>query len=127
MRKGLIGFALFLFGIALPRHRPPITRRPANGPARPGRGGHGRREAERAMDFMKSHETKSPPQRDFSTRNVNWQAPRVDADGAGGSNGLIVRRGYIVAEFGETLRPDPTYSVAKSMFATVAGIAIIAV
>ena len=42
----------------------------------------------------------------------------------GGSAGLIIRRGYIVAEFGDTLRPDPTYSVAKSMLATVAGIAL---
>jgi hypothetical protein len=27
---------------------------------------------------------------------------------------LIIRHGYIVGEFGDTLRPDPTYSVAKS-------------
>src|SRR5438105_14880714 len=42
----------------------------------------------------------------------------------GATNGLIIRHGYIVAEFGDTLRPDPTYSVAKSMLSTVAGIAI---
>jgi CubicO group peptidase (beta-lactamase class C family) len=41
-----------------------------------------------------------------------------------GSNGLVVRGGYIVAEWGDTQRPDPTYSVAKSMLATIAGIAL---
>jgi hypothetical protein len=30
------------------------------------------------------------------------------------TNGLIIRHGYIVGEFGDTLRPDPTYSVARS-------------
>src|SRR4029077_6515224 len=42
----------------------------------------------------------------------------------GATNGLIVWHGYIVAEFGDTTRPDPTYSVAKSMLSTVAGIAL---
>ena len=36
----------------------------------------------------------------------------------------MIRHGYIVAEFGDTQRPDPTYSVAKSMLATIAGIAL---
>jgi CubicO group peptidase (beta-lactamase class C family) len=40
------------------------------------------------------------------------------------TNALIIRHGYIVAEFGETTRPDPTYSVAKSMLSTVAGVAV---
>ncbi|HEX5053502.1 MAG TPA: serine hydrolase [Planctomycetota bacterium] len=40
------------------------------------------------------------------------------------TNGLVIRRGYVVAEFGETGRVDPTYSVAKSMLATVALIAV---
>src|SRR4029079_13958297 len=41
-----------------------------------------------------------------------------------GTNALVIRHGYIVAEFGDTTRPDPTYSVAKSMLSTVAGIAL---
>jgi CubicO group peptidase (beta-lactamase class C family) len=40
------------------------------------------------------------------------------------TNGLIIRHGYIVAEFGDTMRPDPTYSVAKSMLSTVTAIAV---
>ncbi len=40
------------------------------------------------------------------------------------TNGLVVYKGYVVAEFGDTTWVDPTYSVAKSMMATVAGIAV---
>jgi CubicO group peptidase (beta-lactamase class C family) len=40
------------------------------------------------------------------------------------TNGLVIYRGYVVAEFGDTTWVDPTYSVAKSMMATVAGIAL---
>ena len=40
------------------------------------------------------------------------------------TNGLVIYRGYVVAEFGETTRVDPTYSAAKSMLASVAGIAV---
>src|SRR5207237_10304621 len=32
--------------------------------------------------------------------------------------------GYIVAEWGDTQRPDPTYSVAKSVLSTLVGITI---
>jgi CubicO group peptidase (beta-lactamase class C family) len=42
----------------------------------------------------------------------------------GGVNGIIIRHGYIVAEFGETMRVDPTYSVAKSYLSTILGLAI---
>lgn len=40
------------------------------------------------------------------------------------TNGLVVYKGYIVAEFGDTTWVDPTYSVAKSMMATVAGVGV---
>ena len=41
----------------------------------------------------------------------------------GGVNGLILRHGYIVAEFGDTDREDMTFSVTKSYLSTVAGLA----
>lgn len=41
----------------------------------------------------------------------------------GGSNGLIVRHGYIVAEWGDTKRVDVTYSVTKSFLSTTTGLA----
>src|SRR4029453_14639281 len=40
------------------------------------------------------------------------------------TNGVVIYKGYAVAEFGDTTWADPTYSVAKSMLATVAGIAV---
>jgi CubicO group peptidase (beta-lactamase class C family) len=76
-----------------------------------------------AVAFMKSHETASPA-RDFSDQEiVNGKLLASIPTERAGTNGLVIRRGYIVAEFGDTQRPDPTYSVAKSMLATVAGIA----
>ena len=41
----------------------------------------------------------------------------------GGVNGLVVKDGYIVAEWGPTDREDMTFSVTKSYLSTVAGIA----
>jgi CubicO group peptidase (beta-lactamase class C family) len=40
-----------------------------------------------------------------------------------GVNGLILRHGYIVAEWGDTKRPDMTFSITKSYLSTVAGLA----
>jgi CubicO group peptidase (beta-lactamase class C family) len=41
----------------------------------------------------------------------------------GAANGLIVRHGYIVAEWGETSRVDMTFSVTKTFLSTVVGLA----
>jgi CubicO group peptidase (beta-lactamase class C family) len=41
----------------------------------------------------------------------------------GALNGIIIRNGYIVAEWGETTRVDMTFSVTKSFLSTVVGLA----
>jgi CubicO group peptidase (beta-lactamase class C family) len=41
----------------------------------------------------------------------------------GGANGLIVRHGYVVAEWGDTRRADMTFSVTKTFLSTVVGLA----
>ena len=41
----------------------------------------------------------------------------------GGPSGMILRHGYVVAEWGDTERVDMTFSVAKSYLSTVAGLA----
>jgi CubicO group peptidase (beta-lactamase class C family) len=41
----------------------------------------------------------------------------------GALNGLVIRNGYIVAEWGDTLRPDMTFSVTKTFLSTVVGLA----
>ncbi|OUJ74626.1 serine hydrolase domain-containing protein [Hymenobacter crusticola] len=40
------------------------------------------------------------------------------------TNGLILRHGYIVAEWGDTQQADPTYSAAKSVLSTILGLTI---
>jgi CubicO group peptidase (beta-lactamase class C family) len=40
------------------------------------------------------------------------------------TNGIILRHGYIVAEFGDTKTNDPVYSVAKSFISTVCSIGV---
>ena len=40
------------------------------------------------------------------------------------TNGIILRHGYIVAEFGDTKAADPVYSVAKSFLSTVCSLAV---
>jgi len=42
----------------------------------------------------------------------------------GETNGIIIRHGYIVAEWGDTNRISPTYSAAKSFLSTLVGLAI---
>src|SRR5260370_8532881 len=40
------------------------------------------------------------------------------------TNGIVLRHGYIVAEFGDTKTNDPVYSVAKSFLSTVCSLAV---
>jgi CubicO group peptidase (beta-lactamase class C family) len=40
------------------------------------------------------------------------------------TNGILVRHGYVVAEFGDTKANDPVYSVAKSFLSTLCGVAV---
>jgi CubicO group peptidase (beta-lactamase class C family) len=62
---------------------------------------------------------------DFSTQvetfgRVLGPLPKTHGD----TGGLIIRHGYIVAEWGDINRIDPVYSVAKSFLSTLAGIAV---
>ncbi|WP_312511178.1 serine hydrolase [Massilia sp.] len=76
-----------------------------------------------AVQFAQSHETDWPL--DLSTQETIFgerlgSMPTRRAH----TNGVVIYKGYVVAEFGDTRFVDPTYSVAKSMLATVAGIAV---
>ena len=118
MRKAFVGLALFLVGVALPAaqtsYYPPAGDWARKEPAEVGMDAAKLKEA---VEFMKLHET-AVPRRDFSDQELNMGKLLASMPTErGGSAGLIIRRGYIVAEFGDTLRPDPTYSVAKSMLA----------
>jgi CubicO group peptidase (beta-lactamase class C family) len=76
-----------------------------------------------AIAFAKTRETNWP--KDFSTQEKIFGSMLGPIPNSrAGTNGVIIRNGYVVAEFGDTTSADPTYSVAKSMLATVAGIAV---
>jgi len=76
-----------------------------------------------AVEFAKTQESHVP--RDFSTQVETFGAllgPMPKERGA--SSGMVLKSGYIVAEWGDTKRIDPTYSVAKSFLSTVLGLTI---
>ncbi len=78
---------------------------------------------DQAVAYAKTQASTIPP--DFSTQvetfgRVLGPLPKE----RGESNGIIIRHGYIVAEWGNTKRVDPTYSVAKSFLSTLAGLAV---
>ena len=85
-----------------------------------------------AIAYHRAHETSW--RRDFLTESgryigVNDEPPAPgDVLGPvrprGGPNGVILRGGSIVAEWGDTHRADMTFSVAKSYLAALAGLAL---
>jgi len=56
-------------------------------------------------------------------RNEPFDTPVGPVQPRGSANGLVVRGGYIVAEWGDTSRVDMTFSVTKSFLSTVVGLA----
>ena len=68
-------------------------------------------DTERALDFSDQERTFGSLLGSMPTRRAH-------------TNGLVIYKGYVVAEFGDTAYVDPTYSVAKSMLSTVAGVAL---
>lgn len=76
-----------------------------------------------AIEFAKTRESRVP--RDFSTQEQTFgKLLGVMPKERGATNGIILRHGYIVAEWGDTRRVDPTYSVAKSFLSTILGLSI---
>jgi CubicO group peptidase (beta-lactamase class C family) len=76
-----------------------------------------------AIAFAQKHATDWP--KDFRDQQKIFgrllgPMPKTRAD----TNGVIVRRGRLVATFGDVTAVDPTYSVAKSLLATVTAIAV---
>ena len=80
---------------------------------------------EQAIDYAKT--------RDSTWGKTDYMADQIRTFGRplgkvppshGPTNGVILRHGYIVAEFGDTGVVEPTYSVAKSYLSTVRGLTI---
>lgn len=103
----------------------------------PGNAWQRRRAAEVGMDsaalasavtFAQEHEISWDRNMAEQLRRNTAREPYPDILGPfknrGGQNGIVIRHGYIVAEWGETDRVDMTFSVAKSYLSTVAGLAL---
>jgi CubicO group peptidase (beta-lactamase class C family) len=76
-----------------------------------------------AVAWAQTQETDWP--KDFSKQAEIFGKPLGPVPSSrAGTNGVIIRRGYIVAEFGDTGAVDPTYSVAKSYLSTILGLTV---
>jgi CubicO group peptidase (beta-lactamase class C family) len=96
--------------------------------AAPGETGLDHAALETAAAFAQRHET--PWARDLSTvigtgffEPPPWNEIIGEVAPRGAPNGLILHRGLIVAEWGDTSRVDMTFSVAKSYLSLLAGVA----
>lgn len=80
-----------------------------------------------AIDFAIAHETKSPRSMEQNHYQTFGREPFGDAIGPmkdrGAPTGVIIKNGYIIAEWGEPLRPDMTHSVTKSFLSATVGLA----
>ena len=128
-RRSLLAVSLFTaFGLALPAasasaadaYFPPAGEWARKDPAQLGMDPAA---LAAAVQYAQAHETDWP--RDLSEQETIFgerlgSMPTRRAQ----TNGVVIYKGYVVAEFGDTRFVDPTYSVAKSMLATVAGVAL---
>ena len=55
------------------------------------------------------------------TDKAEWNELIGPVKPRGGPNGVILRRGYLVAEWGDTGRADMTFSISKSYLSLLAG------
>ncbi|MDJ1479899.1 serine hydrolase [Cytophagaceae bacterium YF14B1] len=81
-----------------------------------------------AISFAIANETQAPRSMEANHYRTFGKEPFGDGIGPfadrGAPTGIIVYKGYIVAEWGEPLRVDMTHSVTKSFLSTVVGLAV---
>lgn len=80
-----------------------------------------------AIDFAVANESKAPRNLELAHYQTFGREPFGEAVGAfkerGAPTGIVLRNGYIIAEWGEPDRVDMTFSVTKSFVSTVVGLA----
>jgi CubicO group peptidase (beta-lactamase class C family) len=84
---------------------------------------------EDAIRFARENESKMPRDQELAQaetfgRNEPFDAPVGPLKDRGDQTGIIIYKGYIVAEWGEPQRVDMTNSVTKSFLSTVVGLAV---
>ena len=81
-----------------------------------------------AVAFAIERETRAPRDLEVAHYQTFGREPFGDAVGPfkarGAPTGIVVRHGYIVAEWGEPRRVDMTFSVTKSFLSTTVGLAL---
>ncbi len=81
-----------------------------------------------AILFAKNNEAKLPRNQEIAQAMTFGKEPFSDAIGPlaerGEPSGIIIYKGYIIAEWGEPSRVDMTNSVTKSMLSSVIGLAV---
>ena len=80
-----------------------------------------------AMDFAMANETKSPRSMEQNHYQTFGKEPFGDVIGPmkdrGAPTGIIIKNGYVIAEWGEPLRPDMSHSITKSFLSATVGLA----
>ncbi len=80
-----------------------------------------------AIDFAVQNESKAPRNLELAHYRTFGREPFGEAVAPfkerGDPTGIVLRGGYIVAEWGDTTRVDMTFSVTKSFLSTVVGLA----
>ncbi|SKB73147.1 Beta-lactamase [Parapedobacter luteus] len=83
---------------------------------------------DQAVEFATGHEAKTVREGLLAQIHSFGREPLSDPIGPlkdrGGATGLIIYKGYIVAEWGNPSRVDMTHSVTKSFLSTVVGLAV---
>ncbi|HEX9509191.1 MAG TPA: serine hydrolase [Puia sp.] len=81
-----------------------------------------------AIRFARDNEAKAPRNMELAQAESFGKEPFGEGIGPfadrGDPTGIILYKGYIVAEWGEPLRVDMTHSVTKSFLSTVVGLAV---
>ncbi len=80
-----------------------------------------------AVDFAVASEAKAPRDLELAHYQTFGREPFGEAVGPfkprDEPTGIIIKNGYVVAEWGDPLRVDMTFSVTKSFISTVVGLA----
>ena len=122
--RALLAFGLFVCVCAHAQYFPDATwQRKA-----PADVGLDAKRLKEAVDYAIGAESRNPRDLTLNHYQTFGREPHGEPIGSikdrGEPSGVIVRRGYLVAEWGEPLRVDMTHSVTKSMLSSVIGVAV---
>jgi len=129
-KRLLLGLYLFI-AIALPAQKSPAIYYPAPGDAwerrTPEQAGINAAKIQEAVQFAIDQESTTPRNLEVAHYQSFGREPFGAGVGPfkerGAATGMIVHKGYIIAEWGDVQRVDMTFSVTKSFLSTVVGLA----